>query len=548
MASGFSELGLRLAVRRDRLANRWQLRQITRRIAQAEIEQTKTGAPVVFFNASTRLDMVSYNAAYALLTAWGLRMAGRRVIHFVCQSGMSRCLLGSSEEDHTLAPPCRQCTSLSHALYAHAEVQGFTYSQDEGLAAALTGKSIAEMQNFEYQGIPLGEIVLPSIRWRMRRHHLEDDLTTRSLFGEFILSAYHVGKQFEALVVREQPAAVVVFNGQMFPEAVCRTIAQQHGITAILHESGLQPFTAFFTSGDATARRVYLSAAERTLTPAQNARLDATLEKRFQGKFSMAGISFWRDMQGLGQEFERKAAGFERIVPVFTNVIFDTSQAHANQVFEHMFAWLDCVLEIIRSHPETLFVLRAHPDEMRAGSRKKSRETVRQWVEQNQVADLPNVVFIDSQEFISSYDLIQRAKFVIAYNSSVGLEALLFGKAALCGGRAWYTDYPTVHFPPTPQAYRQQAEALLAADEIEVPETNRQTARSLLYYQNFRAALPFGDFLEAHALRGFVRFLPLQAEALSPERSAVIAALLDGIEQAQKTQEEFVLAFPDDLA
>jgi len=92
----------------------------------------------------------------------------------------------------------------------------------------------------------------------------------------------------------------------------------------------------------------------------------------------MAGIKFWPEMKGLDESFLQKAARFEQIVPVFTNVIFDTSQPHANTVFEDMFTWLDLVLEVIHSHPETLFVIRAHPDELRV--RKASRETVAAWV------------------------------------------------------------------------------------------------------------------------------------------------------------------------
>ncbi len=97
----------------------------------------------------------------------------------------------------------------------------------------------------------------------------------------------------------------------------------------------------------------------------------------------MAGIKFWADMKGLDESFLQKAAGFKQIVPIFTNVIFDTSQPHANTVFEDMFDWLDLVLEVIRAHPETLFVIRAHPDELRV--RKASRETVAGWVEASRV-------------------------------------------------------------------------------------------------------------------------------------------------------------------
>ena len=71
---------------------------------------------------------------------------------------------------------------------------------------------------------------------------------------------------------------------------------------------------------------------------------------------------------------------------MFTNVVYDTSQVHANKIFPHMFAWLETVLELIRSHPETLFVIRAHPDEMRPGTAKQSRESVRDWVAAKQNA------------------------------------------------------------------------------------------------------------------------------------------------------------------
>ena len=57
-----------------------------------------------------------------------------------------------------------------------------------------------------------------------------------------------------------------------------------------------------------------------------------------------------------------------------------------------MFAWLDMTLGVIKSQPETLFVIRAHPDETRL--RKESRETVEGWVERSGAWRLANVVFV----------------------------------------------------------------------------------------------------------------------------------------------------------
>jgi len=87
------------------------------------------------------------------------------------------------------------------------------------------------------------------------------------------------------------------------------------------------------------------------LTPAEDQRLDDYLAKRFQGQFSMAVIQFWPEMRRLDEAFLAQAARFKHIVPIFTNVVYYTSQVHANVVFPHMFAWLDSLLEIIREHP-----------------------------------------------------------------------------------------------------------------------------------------------------------------------------------------------------
>jgi len=165
--------------------------------------------------------------------------------------------------------------------------------------------------------------------------------------------------------------------------------------------------------------------------------------------------------------FGQLLSAFPKLVPVFTNVIFDTSQGHANVVFQHMFAWLDRVLEIIRVHPETFFVIRAHPDECRPG--KQSRESVADWVKNNQVTALPNVLFVDASEYFSSYELIRKSKFVMVYNSTIGLEASVIGLPVLCGGKARFTQIPTVFFPPSPDDYSRQAEEFLRAKQIKVP-------------------------------------------------------------------------------
>jgi hypothetical protein len=520
----------------------WRLYRLNRQIANHA--HPKPDNPTIgFFVASTRLTGISLNAAFAYLTACGLQIAGYPVAYFACNAGMSRCVLGTNWQDPTQLPPCSACVAQSRRLFAHAPTVDFSYVADFSLRRLIDQLSVQELIEFTFPAtremgnvgdLPLGEIVLPSLRWATRQHNLVDDEPTRFLFREYILSAWQVAVSYLKFLNQVDPRIMVVFNGALYPEAIVRWLALKRDLRVITHEVGFKPFSAFFTDQQATAYQVNIP-DNYQLSIEQNKVLDHYLEQRFQGMFSMAGIKFWPEIRQMDDEFLEKADQFEQIVPVFTNVIFDTSQIHANAVFSTMFNWLDMVHDLIKSHPDTLFVIRAHPDELRSG--KQSRESVTGWAAKNNVDQLPNVIIIGPREYLSSYELIQRSKFVMVYNSSIGLEATLMGKAVLSGGRARYTQYDIVYFPETPEDYRKQAEEFLATKRVlELPEDYLNNARKFMYFQQFRASLPFDDYLEEHTLPGYVRLKPFSWRQLKAENSPTMQALINGI----ITQQPFI--------
>jgi hypothetical protein len=194
-----------------------------------------------------------------------------------------------------------------------------------------------------------------------------------------------------------------------------------------------------------------------------------------------------------------------------------------------MFEWLEEVRAAMAQHPETLFILRAHPDENRPG--KESQQTVSDWFARSGLASAPNVVFLGPSEYVSSYDLMRRAKLVLVYNSSVGLEASIAGLPVLCAGRARYTQTPTVFLPATRREYALALEALLTAETLSVPSAFAVHARRFLHHELFRASLDLSEFLEQEpgfpGMALFRRFDPrrlLESEALV----AIRAGILDG--------------------
>jgi hypothetical protein len=509
------------------LKNDWQTISIARRVA-SHSKRDQERLPVVFFNASTRLRGHSQNAAFSLLASWAVRLTGVRVIHFICWAGMSRCVLGTDQDAPEKAMPCKMCTRQSKVNTTGAEVRSFTYRQDDELAAILKSMRLNELLRYEqplpdYGGsIPLGRLVLPSLRWRLRLQTLIDDQATRFICREFMLSAWNVARKFSILLENVKPQSAVLFNGMHFPEATVAWLCRQRGVRVITHESGFQPFSGYFVEGDVTAYPIRVP--DTDLTPKQSARLDSDLQKRLQGDFSMAGIQFWNEMRALPVDLVQKAAKFKQVVAVFTNVIFDTTQLHANVVFTDMFAWLDSLLDVFKAHPETLFVLRAHPDEARPG--KLSRESVAMWFEDKATA-VPNAVFIPPQERISSYELIRLSKFVLTYNSQIGLESTLMGVAALGAGQAPFVDYDTIFFERDREAYLRRLESFLSVPHLDVPEDAIRRTRRFMYYRYFRFSLPFGEFIESTAPIGYIRLKNFSWRVL--EKSSTTRALQDGL-------------------
>jgi len=518
-----------------KIQNHWVMDKIDRKNAQffAQINHASSrnvqnsDHPVLFFNASARLTRTSLNAAFAWLTANSLQNSGIPVTFFVCMSGLNPCLLAAQRENLAADLPCKECIHLSKQMYQGLNTVPLTFLPDNNLSNEVEGLELKALESFVYQDVPLGELTLPSLRWIMRRHHLSGVRNAVQLYRKFICSAWSVYSQAKSWISANNPQAIVVFNGLQYPEAVVKWLGKNLNIPTFTHEIGLMPFTAIFTEGEATACPIDLP-DDFEMTPERNACLDAYLSNRVQGKFTTAGIQFWPQMESLTPEFWNLARSFRQIVPVFSNVIFDTSQKHANVVFSDMFHWLDEVKTLIEKNSETLFVLRAHPDEIRPG--KESLETVTDWVIRNRVNLLPNVLYVGPDQYFSSYELIQNAKFVLVYNSTIGLEAAIMGAAVISGGQSRYTQVPITYFPQSVEEFHQLVQKMLSEDDWQVPPEFQQTARKFMYYQFFHTALSFGEFIEPDPIwNGYVALKSFSNKDLNSIRNTSLKIIEEGI-------------------
>ncbi len=527
---------LRLGKRMSARERQPRIEETLARIAAIEADvrahepAEKAGAPVVLFNATSGPGDISFTYLTMLLTSWSLRLAGERVIAPVCQAGMLRCPQGTYWYDPSAPPPCEACVAIREQIVQPPQRDFFPLARDvrQRLPADLKQRTVEELTALTYDGYPVGEIVLPTLRHTLRRHNLVSDPITVGIFADYIVSAVNVIDSFTALVEREQPKVALFFNGFTFPEASARAVAQRHGVEAITYEFGFRNYSAFFSHGRAPEYLIDIPGSFE-MTAERSARLDAYLEQRFSGNFTMGGQFFWRDIQSFGPLLREKIETHRHVVPVFTNTVFDTSQATANVVFEDMFQWLDATLNEADANPDTLFIVRAHPDEFWEGPRR-SRERVGDWLATTDHLSKPNVVFIGPEEYISSYDLIGVAKFCLVYNSTVGLEAAITGKPILLGGKSKYSHPEFARTPATRDEYMTRLREYLAADEIDVPGHWQSEARRYFYYLLFMASLDMSGFVEPlQPDKPVATLRRLTAAELAPANNLELGIIVEGI-------------------
>lgn len=505
------------------------------RIKEIELEVTQHEPPaqnakssIALLNTTTSPGWISFTSMIGLLTGWSLRLSGHRVVNWVCHSGMIRCPHGTYRYALGAYPPCNACVQVKSEVLHHSRREYFRFDPTirQRFALPKGTASLDELMAMRYKEIAVGRLCLPSLRHALKRHNLLPDKTTVGIYKDYILSGANIVDAFTEFLLKVQPKAVVVFNGFTFPEAVARAVALQRGIPVITYEVGFRAHSAFFSHGLAPECLVDIPSGFQ-LGVHEEQELDRYLKQRFGGNFTMGGVRFWPEMTSLGDEFAAKASQYQQVVSIFTNTVYDTSQVTANTVFSSMFDWLEETLKLARNWPNTLFIVRAHPDEFRQGV-QKSCELVADWLEEKGLLSIENLLFIPPTQHISSYELVKVSKFCLVYNSTIGLEAVILGIPAICGGKTKYSAVSFVRCFDSPAEYLSQVSASLAADKITFPPEWRDEARRFFYYLFFKASLDLSRCVEPMD-GGGLTLRRLRAEELRPDQSREMGIIYDGI-------------------
>lgn len=428
----------------------------------ADQQPPQTGGPKVVF--LTLRGWFAHVATEAVL-AGALRARGARPEFLLCGGLLEQCDFKPPSDPFVTRPLCWRCTGFARRLLDGAALPHRTMSDlidveaERRLAQRrVRGLNRDELLRFvDTDGMELGALVVPSVQRGLLSGTVPDDPASVEILRGYLASAIVSKAMCAALLEASRPDVVVMTNGLFFVEAIMLRLARSQGVRVITYERGIPPNTIIVGVNEPVVPfRVdpyWRGDAERSLTPAERARVDALLDRRMRGDVGVQDI--WPRMEADGRAIlERLGLGPDRPTTIaFTNILWDTAVFERDIAFRGMFDWVEETVRTFAGLPDQQLVIRVHPAEVRLEMRR-SREQVAARMGETFRTLPDNVALVPPDDPASSYALMGVADRVLTYTSTIGVEAGVLGHRVVVAGDTHYRGRGFTHDVTTREEYR----------------------------------------------------------------------------------------------
>jgi hypothetical protein len=276
---------------------------------------------------------------------------------------------------------------------------------------------------------------------------------------------------------------------------------------------------------------MWSSTRDRPLTGEQDATLQRLLEERAAGVG--AHETYFDDVEEDHDALRAQMgiAPGQRVVSLFTNVTWDSAVLRRHVSYPSMLAWVESAVRIAADLPDAVLVVRVHPADGKWGSRDRPEDAIAR-----AVGELPsNVRFVGADQAVSSYTLMEMSDTILAYATTVGLEASARGKPVVVAGATHYRGRGFTWDIEGDDELR----AAMADPALAMTDEQHVLARRYAFGFFFRWMVPF---LPVQIDGARVRAAATDAAALEPGRDPYLDFVCDRILDGGP----FVL--PDELA
>jgi hypothetical protein len=216
------------------------------------------------------------------------------------------------------------------------------------------------------------------------------------------------------------------------------------------------------------------------------------------------------------------AAG-ARIAVAFTNVTWDLATAGRDVGFSGVRDWLIETIRTLQGHPSVHLIVRAHPAEASVLTRERILDQLTaEWPD-----NLAGVTLLPPEDPTAARDLCQVAGLVLAYNSSVAIEAAAEGHPVLVAGRPHYRGKGFTIDVSSREEYRARLAQWADGATVAAPDCAAALARRYAHLFFLRYHVPMG--WTTSPLEPPYRLRITSRHELEPGSNAVLDAVCDGI-------------------
>jgi hypothetical protein len=339
---------------------------------------------------------------------------------------------------------------------------------------------------------------------------------------DFDISTAAVTDAFARILERVRPDVVFALNGLFAAEHAIRSVALDRGVRVVTYETAPRIDTLVFGQTSVAPGMAMDGLAEDQCARPLSQREDEALEAELRGRMTgeAAHERYFEVLPEHEPEAVRRSLKLPsglRVISAFTNLAWDTALLGKDIAFESQFDWLARASATVARLEDTALVIRVHPAEARWGTAQPVGAELAK-----RVGELPpNVLLVRPDEPVSSYGLLASSDLVLAYTTTVGLEAAVRGIPVAVAG---ITHYRGRGFTIDIESDDDLTNAIAAAPEMSPEQV--ELARRYAFAFFFRRMIPFR---QVRSLGSRVVHVPESAEELLPGRDPYLDFICDRI-------------------
>ncbi len=378
------------------------------------------------------------------LLALSLTKEGHEVAFLLCDSDLEACQLvkfGSYKPEVLVksksTPRCDGCSSNIGKLFTPMGLPIYKFKSDRSdelrLKVEFQKKTFEELKAFRIDSVQVGMHAWAGAIRYFATTEFTCEPHAKEVLIRFLISGIRIHSSMSSIFTEFRPDTLVAHHGIYIPQGVVSEFAASQNVNVMTWTASYRKGTFIFSPHETYH---YSMVTEPTsnwnsleLTKSQNIKLDEYMNSRWSGQNDW--IKFSDSKIDQDNTFEDKSDFYLAL----TSVTWDAELHYESRAFSSMREWLRKTIEYFKDNPHQELVVRVHPAEIT--SPIKSRESMGDFIASLGINSHPNITVIPPESNISTYELIEKSRVVIVYNTKTGIEAAYRKKPVVIAGEAW---------------------------------------------------------------------------------------------------------------